>query len=157
MSNTLDTILARSRWAPSFEAKADNRIDAPPWALAAAGAERWALPLPDTVEKQASLYEKVSWIQTAIEVVSQIAAGDAVQVYQGDPADGRVIKQHPFVQRLWQPNELQDRFELLEATFSYRRMAGNCYWWLNRAGPDAPIDEIWIIEPHRMRPVPDDR
>lgn len=147
----LDMILRRA-YAP-----AKMQPDDPPrWALAAAAEEKYRIPGLETVTAQATLYTKLSWIQTAIEIVSQAAATTPFQVKQrrGEQADA--IKNHPFEQLLIRPNDLQSRFEFLEATFSFRRLTGAAYWWLNRTRPDEPPEELWLIPTNQIQPVPDE-
>jgi HK97 family phage portal protein len=153
--STLDTILSRAaRRVAQSETKAAGYA-APPWALASAAIEKWNIPDASESEAQADLYTKLSWIQTAIETVAQMAAASAFEVRKRQGEGDTAIANHPFEVLLQQPNELQSRFEFLEATFSYRRLTGNCYWWLNRSGPDAEPEEIWIIPSNQIQPVPD--
>ena len=151
--SVLQDILARSRPA----VKTAPITDAPSWALSAARQEKHDIPDPATIERQAQLYQKLDWVQTAIETVAQMAATTPFEVRSKAGEDSTAIKNHPFEELLQRPNPLQSRFEFLEATFSYRRLTGNCYWWLNRPSPEAPPEELWIIPAHQIAPVPDER
>lgn len=133
-------------------------LEAPPtWLAASARAERYNLPDLATVEQQSKLFQKLTWVQIAITTVAQTAAGSAFNVKERTGEDTRDIPNHEFEQLLARPNPLMSRFELLEATFAYRNLTGNAYWYLNKAGEDAPPDEIWVIPPHQIMPVPDGR
>jgi HK97 family phage portal protein len=67
------------------------------------------------------------------------------------------IPSHPFEVLLRRPNPLMSRFELIESTLSYYSLTGNAYWWLSKANENAGPDEIFVIPPHQIRPVPDGR
>jgi len=153
--SAIDTILARTR--ARSEVKTAAIADPPAWALSAAWAEKYDIPDPSTVERQATIYQQLSWVQTAVETVAQMAASTPFEVRRRGGEESTAIENHPFEERLQRPNPLMSRFEFLEATFSYRRLTGNAYWWLNRPSPDAPPDELWIIPPHQIQPVPDER
>lgn len=105
-------------------------------------------------EQRVALYTKLSWIQVAVSIASQTCAATPYHVRRGR-GEMQDIPDHPFLDLLARPNPTQSRFEFLEATFSWRRAAGNCYWWLNRPNADTPPAEAWIIPAPRIRPVPD--
>lgn len=125
------------------------------WMNATAVEEQYMLPTRDTYDSQLELYEKLTWVQIAISAVAKIAASTALEVVRLEGEKTVAVPNHPFEMLLQSPNPLFSRFELLQATISYLCLTGNAYWWLNRAGPDAPIDEIWVLPGHRMNPVPD--
>lgn len=106
-------------------------------------------------EQQISLYAKLSWIQIAVSISSQTCAATPYSVRSVGRDDPKPIKGHPFLDLLARPNPTQSRFEFLEATFSWRKASGNCYWWLNRPNEETPPAEIWIIPTSKMQPVPD--
>ena len=117
---------------------------------------QWDPPSEIKAEQQISLYAKLTWVQIAIKIASQTCAATPYNVRQmtagGDP---KPILMHPFLDLLARPNPTQSRFEFLEATFSWRAGAGNCYWWLNRANAEMAPAEIFIIPATKIRPVPD--
>lgn len=117
--------------------------------------DRWDMPDPANIEKQARIYAALSWVQIAISHVAQGVAKTPFKVYQSGGRELSVIPNHPFLDLLKNPNPLQSRYELWSATVSWKKAAGNCYWWLNKKAEDAPPDEIWIIPAQDMQPVPD--
>lgn len=127
----------------------------PSWLRAGADNERYNLPDLAASEAQALLYTKLAWLQIAVAALAQHAATTALQVQQRKGEGLAQIVNHPFELLLQRPNPMQSRFELLEATFSWRKVAGNCYWWLNRSGPGVAPSEIWIVPAHQIEPVPD--
>jgi HK97 family phage portal protein len=130
-------------------------LQAPAFLRADAAMARYAIPDGSLAHNQADLYLRLSWVQTAVQVVAQIAAGTSFSVKQRAGDQLRDIPNHHFETLLSRPNPLHSRFEFLEATFAYRLLTGNAYWWLNRAGPDAEPSEIWVIPPDKIMPVPD--
>lgn len=147
----LDTIRAR---AAQGMAKADSPIP-PGRAMANASYERSRLPDLTTAERQANLYANLNWMQVAIGILAQTVATAGFQVKERRGGDLQSVDNHPFELLLAQPNEDQSDFDLIEATVSWRAITGNCYWWLNRMGPDDAPTEIWIIPSYQIEPVPD--
>lgn len=147
------TFLDRIR---SYAAKATPAPSKPPvWLLAEGAHERWGLPDLSQAEAQATLYTKLSWVQIAISAVSRTVATTPLSVQRMTGEDTRAIVNHPFEQLLRRPNPMDSRYEFIAATYAWRAVTGNCYWWLNRSGPDAPPDEVFIIPANRILPVPD--
>jgi len=122
-----------------------------------AGLSPWGDEVPDyrAVENQVTLYAKLSWVYSAVKNVSSVAGGEPFRVKRLIGEKEEQIENHPFELLLRKPNDLHSRFELLMATFAFWQLAGNAYWWLNRANDAAPPDEIWLLPPHRVKPVPD--
>lgn len=130
----------------------------PAWLQATADAERWEIPLDGSLpESQAELYVKLSWVQIAVMAVAQQAATTRLSVKQLAGEEARDTPNHPLETLLNRPNPLDSRYEFLEATFGHKLIAGNAYWWLNRPSEKRPPSELWLIPPHRIRPVPDER
>jgi HK97 family phage portal protein len=138
--------------------KAAMLKDAPRWLLETADAERYNLPDPSIFGNQADLYRKLTTVTQAVDITSSAGAVAKFSVYKtnGDqePED---IANHPFERLLRHPNPLDSRYEFLKATISSWMLNGNAYWWLNRPSPTAPADELWVIPPHMIQPIPDSR
>jgi HK97 family phage portal protein len=145
----IDTLAARLGYAKT------QPVQAPGWALASAYQERYNIPAGEDVEQQAKLFQKLTWVQIAVSTIAQTAAGASFDVKQRKGEDLVDVPNHDFELLLSKPNPLMSRFEFLEATFAYRALCGNCYWWLNRSSEDAPPEELWIIPPNKIQPVPD--
>lgn len=134
--------------APKEIAPAFLRAGLGPWS------EVPGLQLP---EAQAELYQRLSWVYVAVTITAQAAAGEPFNVKKLAGEKAEHIENHPFELLLRHPNPLQSRMEFLEALVGFRQLTGNAYIWLNRAGPDVPPSEMWIIPPSRIEPVPDQR
>jgi len=142
------------------DAKTASVDSSPSWMLADAHAQRYSIPDGTLYQNQADLYRRLSWVQIAVRAVASVVATCGFNVYRQRRsvvgAESRVaLPYHDFEILLNRPNPLDSRYELLESTASYRLVAGNAYWWLNRESPDAKPTEIWPIPPYQIMPVPD--
>jgi len=146
----IDRLAARFGYRKADQVQAD-------WLRVTANDEQWAIPDRSLPQAQSELYLRLSWVQAAVAGVARTAATTGFSVSQLKGEDTQGVENHPFELLLRRPNPLQSRFELLEATISFHALTGNAYWWLNRANENAEPNEIWIIPPHRIQPVPDGR
>lgn len=146
----LDRLAARFGYRKAGAVTAD-------WLRMTAESEQWNIPDRTLPAAQSELYQRLSWVQSAVAAVARTAATTAFGVSRLAGEKTEAIENHEFELLLRRPNPNQSRFELLESTISYHAIAGNAYWWLNRSSENAPPDEIWIVPPHRIEPVPDGR
>ncbi|MFH1604667.1 MAG: phage portal protein, partial [Pseudomonadota bacterium] len=103
----------------------------PQMLLAMADAERWSIPNSDIPQAQAELYQRLSWVAIAVELVSTSCAAQALNVKRLESEKRVDVPNHPFELLLEKPNPLQSRAEFLTATFAYRALCGNAYWHIN--------------------------
>ena len=144
------------RVAKRFGYMKTQRVEQPAeWLRAEGAAWQWGMPDGSLPEHQADLYRRLSWVQIAISLVAQVAATTEFEVKRLVGEDREGVPNHPFELLLNRPNPLDSRFELLFATFAFEALTGNAYWWLNRTGEFAAPSEIWVMEPHKVFPVPD--
>lgn len=127
------------------------------WLRATVDAERYNQHDATTAERQLTLYQKLSYVQSVVSAIARTAAVTSFNVSELDGEKTESIENHPFELKLRRPNPLMSRYELLEATVSYYALTGNAYWWLNRKSDTAEPDEIWIIPPQFISPIPDDK
>lgn len=146
----IDRLAARFGYRKADAVQAD-------WLQATADSEKWNLPDRSMPMAQAELYLRLSWVQAAVAGVARTAATTPFSVSSLSGEKTEAIENHPFELLLRRPNPMQSRFEFLEATMSFYALTGNAYWWLSRANEKAEPDEIWIIPPYRIQPVPDGR
>ena len=127
----------------------------PPWTLATAENEKFNIPPLTLPQRQAELYQRLSWVAIAVGHVANEAAGTPLNVFEliGDEPEGVVA--HDFEKLLKRPNPTQSRFEYLNASYLWYLLTGNAYWWLNKATEDAEPSEMWIIPSYKIEPVPD--
>lgn len=147
----LDTFAERIGYAR----KAAPAFDPPVYLRAEATAERWSIPDGSLYRNQAELYQRLSWVSIAVSLSAQAAAGASLNVKHLRGEDKQDVPNHDFERLLQHPNPLMSRFELLEATYSYRKLTGNAYWYLNRPNASVPPVEIWNLPSHKVKPVPD--
>lgn len=115
-------------------------------------------PDPALYANQARLMQQLSWVYSAISLVSQSAASLAqFQVMQLRAETKKPIVNHEFEQLLRAPNRYQfdSQFEYFEALFGFLKLSGNCYLYLNALSPELPPAEIYILRPDRVMVVPD--
>lgn len=151
MATLLDRLAARLGYR-----KAAQPVQAD-WLRATAESEQWTIPDRTLPQAQQELYMRLSWVQAAVAGVARTAATTPFGVSRLVKEETVAEENHEFELLLRRPNPLQSRFELLESTISYHALTGNAYWWLNRANEKAQPDEIWVIPPHRITPIPDGR
>jgi len=109
-----------------------------------------------TTRSQLDLSRRLSWVWAAREHVSGQVAGTPFQVLEQDEnEEKKKILNHEFEILLQKPNPTQSRFEILTDTSSNYQIAGNSFWWMNKANEFAKPDEIFTIPPHMIQPVPD--
>lgn len=134
------------------------QVENPPtWLSATAEFEQFDVPEPWLARSHQELYQRLTWVQIAISTVAQTAANVPFRVATLTNEDEAEIVNHPFEQLLRRPNPLMSRSELLEATYAFQEITGGCYWWLNKATPTTPPDEIWVLPTSKVTPVPDGR
>ena len=133
------------------------RITDEPWLLDVAKNAQYDMPDPSVYLNQANLYRQVP----AISAVSDLIMNELKVInYNVKKVEGEKkvdIPNHPFEMLLRRPNPEDSRSEFIAQSAFYRVIPGNCYWWLNKASEKAPPDEIWIIPPHMIAPVPDEK
>jgi HK97 family phage portal protein len=123
----------------------------PGWLSASAEQDKFNLPDPSRITAQADLFQKLSWVHLAVSLVATTCAAVDFTIKK----DQDDVPDHPFLELLRHPNPMQSRLEFLESTFAFRALTGNAYWWLNKSSEAAAPDELWIIPPNQIEPVPD--
>ncbi len=151
-----DINLRKRKEAPaqrSVKARGDDYQD---WLLRTAEAERYNMPDPSVYANQADMYRKLSWVLQAVDATASAGALTPFEVKrivgEQEPKD---IPNHEFELLLRHPNPQDSRYEFLFATIAYYKLNGMAYWFLNRADENAKPDELWIIPPGMVIPVPD--
>ncbi len=128
------------------------------WLLKTADAERYNMPDPSVYSNQADMYRKLSWVLQAVDATASAGALTPFEVKrivgEQEPKD---IPNHDFELLLRHPNPQDSRYEFLYATIAYYKLNGMSYWFLNRENENAKPDEMWVIPPGMIIPVPDGR
>ena len=131
--------------------------NAPSWLRADAESAQYSIPDRALPAAQLELYQRLSWVQIAVAAVAEQAATTKFNVMAMSGEDTDAIENHPFEMLLRKPNPLNSRFEFLVSTVSCLALTGNCYWWLNRSSEKNAPDELWVLPPHKVKPIPDGR
>jgi len=150
----LDNLLSRIGYT---KAGKEPQQKYPPFLLQTAGNLKYSLPDPSLYANQAELYQRLSWVNIAVSAVADTAATALLSVKRSKGEEDKDIPNHPFEELLKRPNPLQSRFELLRGTYSYYKLTGNAYWWLNRTNENAEPAEIWLIPTSNIKSVPDEK
>jgi HK97 family phage portal protein len=125
-----------------------------PMQLLAEGS-RYTLPDGSSWVIQSNLYEKLTWVATAIDFVAEAAAITKFSVKKRQGEETVDIPNHPFEIALQRPNPMQSTFEFWRDYFSWRKLTGNAYIYLNRDNENDEPAEYWIIPSNMIEPVPD--
>jgi HK97 family phage portal protein len=146
----------RAELQKQIDALKAEQIKYQPWVLQTAEAEQWTMPDPSVYKNQADLFRSVSWVTSAVSITADTASLANLSVMSAEGEDEpEAIINHPFETRLRKPNPEDSRSEFIYATSAFWDLTGNAYWWMNRANANLPPDEIWVIPPHMIIPVPD--
>ena len=127
------------------------------WLLRLAEEYKWNMPDLQILANQENTYRTSASVSIAVEMVAQTAMTEKLSVFDLKAEKETDVPNHPFELLYSKPNPLQSGAELTEASIGFRKLTGNVYWWLNRSSENAPPDEIWIIPPDHIEPVPDDK
>lgn len=93
-------------------------------------------------------YRKNIIAYRAIKLVSMSAATVPLML-----TDGRTrLEEHPLRALLSSPNPQQGSAEFFESVYAYYLIAGNSY--VEAAGADGNVRELWSLRPDRMRIIP---
>jgi HK97 family phage portal protein len=131
--------------------------NAPRWLQATADARRFDIPPLDLPDRQAELYQRLSWVHAAVDAVANVCATVKLGVYRLEGEKRVEVDNHPFELLLQRPNPLNSRYELLYNAFAWRKLTGNAYLWLNRTSVNEPPREVWVLPSNQVKPVPDGR
>lgn len=101
-------------------------------------------------------YEQNPWVHAALKVVSEAVGSVDLQIWQSDEEESDEIPKSDALYKLFRkPNPLMAGPTLLEATLLYRRLDGECFWFLTDSiGFPLKASETGIIEtPAQIWPV----
>ena len=140
----LDAIKARASSLPEF-------------AGAYADVQSMQLPDPSVYANQAELFARLSWVCIAIDFAANAFASLPLSVVKAKGEDTEEIPNHEFEQLLKHPqiDTNFSQFELMYNTAAYYSLCGNAYWWLNKGNEKSAPDEVWVIPPGQIVPIPD--
>lgn len=69
--------------------------------------------------------------------------------------NGARIEKHPLLDKLESPNPEWTGVFYRKAVIGYFLLSGNAFMYANRVKKSGPPDELWILPPDRVQPIPD--
>lgn len=98
-----------------------------------------------------SLYSSHPWVHVCAQAISTAAASVPFEIRKG----GKTVEAEEHAPFLKMPNPYMTWFDLIETTFLYLELGGNCYWEIVKK--DNEIIALYPLRPDRMRILPDPR
>lgn len=96
------------------------------------------------------VYEKISWINIAINARANNISRAPLRIYSGDTE----IETGPFWQLLNAPNPHLSQAQLIQATEAWIGFLGESFWWLwNEAGRTGFPQRIYTLDPRKIEHV----
>ena len=128
-----------------------QKTNYPNWYLQAARQLSYTYPDMTLSQRFGELYKRLSWVATAVDIVSIIATMTGKQVVEMDGEDETAIINHEFEIRLSAPNPMQSGRSFWRALVADYVLQSKCYIWLNIVG--GSVVEMWrvpttMIAPH---------
>jgi len=148
--------VSRRQFEAQLEEAVKKELDkVPHWLAETADAQRWDIPDPIIYANQADMYRLSPLLGTALDILADDVGLSKFNVLRLVGEEERDIPNHPFELLLRTPNPLDTGLEFLrDSTIAYK-LNGNEVWWINKAAPNSPPDEIWPIPFEMITPVPD--
>jgi len=136
-----------------MKAYINPKVTYPKWYLAYARAMAHNFPDLSILERQAELYKRLSWVGTAIDIVSIISALADKSVKKMVGEEEEDIPNHDFEKLLLNPNPTQSGRSLIRALVADYKLHSKAYLWLNVVG-NKPV-ELWRIPTTLIGPKTD--
>ena len=115
----------------------------------------------DSMTNLMNTYQNILWVFCGVNTIATNAAMVPLRIYSEKNGVREEIREHPVIDLFNNPNLLNTRFELFVKTFAYLELAGNSYWFMERASNDDSIAKdvfgdmpikIHIERPDRVEP-----
>lgn len=97
-----------------------------------------------SAEKQIEAYR--GHVYKCVTLIARRAMSIPMRLYKEDGKAGQEIKQHPFLDLLWKPNEFMSGADIKFLTFIHRDLTGKAFWYVLRNSFGRPA-EIWPLNP----------
>ena len=125
----------------------------PAWALDRAELEGYSFPKYVDNSNKLSYFQRVSWVNIAVDKVATIGSGASWNVKRREGEDTVDVPNHDFERLMRQPNPTMSQSDLIYATMAYMSVCNTAYWWINYVGKK-PV-ELWLIPTKNISPIPD--
>jgi len=125
----------------------------PGWALDSAEIEGFSFPKFVDNENKLSYFQRVSWVNIAVDKVATIGSGAKWNVKKSSGEKIEDVPNHDFEKVLRSPNPTMSQADLIYSTLAYMSVTNTAYWWLNIVS--GKPKEIWLIPTKQISPIPD--
>lgn len=98
-------------------------------------------------------YGKNEVVYACIRLLSLAGPQAVMKVGKMEDGEFEAIENHPMQELLDRPNPEMDQVELLEQTYAYQAIAGNCVWVKFRARA-GNVAELWPWRPDHVKVIP---
>jgi portal protein len=122
----------------------------PKWYLSYARAMASNYPDMTVADRIQELYKRLSWVATAIDVVSVIGSGAGKSVKKMVGEEEKDIVNHDFELRLTDPNPIQSGHTFIFSLIADFKLHNKSYIWMNLVN-NKPV-ELWRIPPTMIAP-----
>lgn len=136
-------------------AKSVSKAGYPSFYLADAESHRYQPSDFSKFEKQAELYNKLSWVNVAVTQIATIGAGVTMNVKKLEKEKETDIVNHDFERLMRRPNEVDSGYEFLFNTLAYLTISRRAFWWLNKVGVNPTPTEMWNVPSNQIAPILD--
>ena len=121
----------------------------------------------DSMTNLMSTYQNILWVFCGVNSIATNAAMVPLKIFtEGSEGKREEVLEHPVLELFNNPNRLNTRFELFVKTFAFLELAGNSYWFLERASQndnvaqeifgETPI-KIHVERPDRVEPTSENK
>lgn len=100
-------------------------------------------------------YQKSIWVFSAVSILAEVAAQIPLRIYRTRSNKRIDVTNEKMMEVLKHPNPWLSRYRLWEATISFLRLCGDCYWEVTPSKNKPEF--IYLIRPDLMQIVPDER
>lgn len=133
-----------------MKAYVNQKISYPKWYLAYARAMASQFPDLTVADRIQELYKRLSWVATAIDVVSVIGSGAGKSVKKMKGEEEEDIVNHDFELRLMDPNPIASGRAFLFSLIADYKLHNKAFIWMNIV-KNKPV-ELWRIPPTMIAP-----
>lgn len=138
-----------------MKAYTNAKINYPKWYLAYARAMASQFPDLSVADRIQELYKRLSWVATAVDIVSVIGSGAEASIKRMNVEEEEDVENHDFEMRLLDPNPTQSGRSFIFSLLADYKLHNKAFVWMNIVG-NKPV-ELWRIPPTMIAPQSDGR
>lgn len=138
-----------------MKAYSNAKVNYPKWYLAYARAMASQFPDLSVADRIQELYKRLSWVATAVDIVSVIGSGADASIKRMDGEEEEDVENHEFEMRLLDPNPTQSGRSFIFSLLADYKLHNKAFIWMNIVN-NKPV-ELWRIPPTMIAPQSDGR